>query len=235
MVSAVLILAISTSSAMSAPVVILVSTIDGLTPGSVIEGDTLVDIPAGGMIILNDETGATRTLSGPYSGALKETVASGNATDTGVVTSLSRLLTSREEAQTKLGAVRALPSQMVDDANLISIARSGSQCGSVGAAISLWRPETLNADSRIAITNISTNRHVEMLWQGGQSVIAWPDDLPAMDGARYLVKLEISPRPVEIELHLVPDTLVSVTQRAAWMSDAGCHRQALQLLAELTE
>lgn len=223
-----------TSGAVAGQVVILSSTTAEYSPGSIVDGTSTVSLPGGGLLMFNDATGATRTLTGPYTGTIEQS-SDGGAQGAGVLASLSRLVVSRAEEQAKLGAIRALPSNLAREVNVVSVARSAVQCAANGEPVRLWRPETLRGDSRITMTDIETGAASEVLWQGTDASLYWPEDLPIRDGGRYRLKLDLAPRPVEITLRLVPVAIDAPAVTAAWMADAGCRRQALLLVSLLGE
>lgn len=215
-------------------VVILSSTIAEYTPGSIVDGASTVALPAGGMLMFNDATGATQTLSGPYSGAIEQSTEGGDQSE-GSLASLSRLVTSREEAQTRLGAIRALPNSIAHQVDVVSVARSAVQCAQSNQPVSLWRPETLRGDTKVTIADLATGASAEILWPDEDASLPWPDAVPIRDRAPYRVRLDLSPRPVEITLRLVPEGLETKALTAAWMAEAGCRRQALLLVSLLGE
>lgn len=225
-------LCLSLSPAQAGQVVILSSTLPDYTPGTIVDGTDVVELPAGGMLMFNDSSGATRTLAGPYSGAI-EASTSGETDSDGVLASLSRLVTSREEEQAKLGAIRAMPGNIAREVYVISVARSATQCVDTVQRGVLWRPETLSGDSRVKITDLGSKASSEVFWPEAEESLAWPTALPLQDGTRYRLKLDLAPRPVEITLRMVPAELDSPALIAAWMADAGCRRQALLLVSLL--
>lgn len=217
--------------ASAAQVVVLSSTVDGFAPGSIVDDATAIEVPAGGVVIINDATGATRTLTGPYSGAIGQPSGGGDARAT-VIASLSRLVTSREEEQAKLGAIRALPGNLAREVYVVSVARSSVQCVAADHPVTLWRPETLRGDTLLEISE-TDGAETAQPWPAAVERLDWPEGLAIHDGARYRVQLGNSPRPVEIELKLVPAGLDTPAETAAWMADAGCRRQALLLVETL--
>lgn len=221
------------ASAQAAPVVVLSSTLGDLPPGSIVDGATAITVPAGGLVMINDATGSTRTLAGPYSGPIGEPVVAESAGGSEIAESLSRLIASRDEEQAKLGAVRAAPIQRVHEPDLLTVANSASQCVFAGEPVSLWRPATLDANSRLTIEDKGTGVAVTKTWLLGATEIEWPSDLPLRDSAQYQVYLDVSPRPVELELHVGAVGLTDPAAKIAWMRDVGCQRQALQMLAVL--
>lgn len=230
------IVALSLPIALSAaPVVVLSSTVAGLAPGSIIDGADPVDIPAGGVVMINDSTGATRTLVGPYSGPIGESGGDETASRNSVASGLSRLIASREEEQAKLGAVRAAPAQIVDRADLLTVANSADQCILPGVTARLWRPGTMDADSRLTIEAVESGQTAATTWRRGETVIDWPADLGLRDGERYRIRLDVAPRTVELALRIAPAGLSDPAAQAAWLFEAGCRRQALQALAALSQ
>ena len=209
----------------AAPVVILSGEVNGQGPGSLVEETTIVSIPAGALLMFNDPTGQTKTLTGPFEGPLNADP-SGTAPTSG----LDRLVASRAAEQARLGAIRAAPGHLPREAELISVAQTSVQCLAQNADARLWRPETLNADSFFKLTQVDGNAVARSVWHADVAEIAWPADVPLVSGGRYLVELEIAPRPVEITLFVAPDNLDSEADLAAWMGQVGCRRQAFALL-----
>ena len=219
------ILAAAGVSATAAPVVILSGEVNGQGPGSLVEESTVVSLPAGALLMFNDATGQTKTLTGPFEGPLNGEP-SGDAPASG----LDRLLASRSSEQSRLGAIRAAPGQAPRDAELISIAQSSVQCLPVGIEARLWRPHTLNADSFFTLTQADTGAQAKAVWYEDVGHVDWPAEVPLVSGGRYLVELEIAPRPVEVTLYLAPQDFSSDADLAAWMGQVGCRRQAFALL-----
>lgn len=223
------------TSVQAAPVVVLSSTLGDLPPGSIVDGATPITVPAGGLVMINDATGSTRTLAGPYTGPIGELAVAQDSGRSDIAESLSLLIASRDEQQAKLGAVRAAPTQRVHDPSFLTVANSASQCVFVGEPVSLWRPATLDANSRLTIEDKETGMAATKTWPLGAAVIEWPTELPMRDSARYQVFLDVSPRPIELDLHVGAVELTDPTAKIAWMRDVGCQRQALQMLAALIQ
>ena len=211
--------------AIAAPVVILSGEVNGQGPGSLVEETTVVSIPAGTMVMFNDPSGQTKTITGPFEGPINADPA-GTAPASG----LDRLIASRSAEQSRLGAIRAAPGQIPREAELISVAQSSVQCLANGVEAQLWRPETLNADSFFKLTHADSGAVARSVWHTDVDQVAWPADVPLISGARYLVELEIAPRPVEITLFMAPNNFDSDADLAAWMGQVGCRRQAFALL-----
>ena len=148
--------------------------------------------------------------------------------------SLSRLVTSREQDQTRLGAVRAMPDLHLHDPVLIDTSHSSTQCTMPGQPLRLWRPATMDADTRLTITATASGAAGDLIWHAGTQDIDWPAGLPAEDGARYRINLALAPRAVELVLHRAPHDIQAGAPLIGWMESVGCRRQALLLLETLT-
>lgn len=223
---AFIILFCSATAAGAAPVVILSGEVDGQGPGSLIDETTVISVPAGKTLVFNDPAGQTKTITGPFEGPINADAAGDAAPASG----LDRLIASRSAEQSRLGAIRAAPGQIPREAELISVVRTSVQCLAQGGQAVLWRPETLDGDSFVTLTYGDTGATAQSIWRSGVSRLEWPSEVPLLSGARYLVELEIAPRPVEITLYLAPREFASDADLAAWMGQVGCRRQAFALL-----
>lgn len=214
------------SSSAAAPVVILSGSVGGQGPGGILDDSAQISLAAGETLMFNDAAGQTRVIAGPYQGAIGAGVTAAKE-----LTSLERLVASKDAEQSRLGAIRAAPRQEPRDPDLISIAHSSEQCIRSGEDVVLWRPETLNADSALSIMHEASGASAKALWRHGAETMIWPSGVPLISGARYKVRLDIAPRAIELTLHVADPALTSETELAAWMSDVGCRRQALAKLS----
>lgn len=216
-------------AAAAGPVVILSGEVNGNGPGSVVDEATVISLPAGAVLMMNDASGQTRTLTGPYDGPIG---AAGNGA--AEASGLERLVATRAAETSRLGAIRAAPGQIPPDAAMISIAQSAVQCAPADAAIRLWRPETMDADSHVTITDPASGAEAQMIWHQGVATVEWPAALPLVSGRAYLVEMDLVPRPVEITLHRPETEIADTAALAEWMTGKGCRRQALALLDRLS-
>lgn len=214
-------------SAVAAPVVILTGEVGGQGPGSVVDDTEVVALRSGEMLVFNDATGQTRTLTGPYEGPL-----SGEPGGEAPKSALERLVSARAAEQSRLGAIRAAPGQTPVTLEVISIAQSSVQCFDGEAALLLWRPETLDVDSRLKLRDKATGAETTTFWQEGDMTIAWPSELPLRSGASYLLSLDAAPRAIELTLHDV-SMRSSAETTASKLIEVGCRRQALTLLERI--
>ena len=214
-------------------IVIIESSAPDVEAGAILDSADVVNVPAGTSIVIVEPDGSTRTIEGPFQAALGAAGEGGDAGG-GLIANLGKLVSEREESRQVLGAIRAAPGQVAESVYVVDVGRSGDVCIADGASVRLWRPATMAAETEMTLTDAAAGGSATVLWLEGAQTLDWPSALPPADGARYAVRLDIAPRPAEVRLRFIPDDVVSDAARAAWMADAGCRRQAGQLLAHLT-
>lgn len=220
-----------TGAAQASEIVVIESTVPGLEAGAFLDPAEAVSVPAGASIVIVEPDGATRTVDGPFEGALGA-VGATDAGSGGLMANLGKLVSEREEEKQVLGAIRAAPGQVAEAVYVVDVGRSGDVCVPEGAAIRLWRPALMAAESETVLT-ADSGAPVTALWLEGEQFLDWPAALAAEDGGRYAIRLAIAPRPAEVRLRFVPASLETDARRAAWMAGAGCRRQAERLLQRL--
>ncbi len=226
--AAILTFFISLTIASAAPVVILSGEVDGQGPGSLVDDATAISLPAGAILMFNDATGQTRTLTGPYEGPIGADQTTGPAQ-----TGLDRLIASREAEVSRLGAIRAAPGHAARNPDLISVAQTSVQCLQRDGVARLWRPTTLDADSHITITDIASGASRRLVWHGGGTLLNWPEGLEIGMGSAFRLDLDIAARPVVVTLHRAAETFDDDQELLTWMSSVGCRRQAFALMGRL--
>ena len=82
--------------------VVLDSDVAGIEPGLVSAGNAQITVPEGATVLLIDPEGATRVVSGPFSGPVSEAGTTAQADSV-----LNRLTAGRDQERTTLGATRA--------------------------------------------------------------------------------------------------------------------------------
>lgn len=224
-------LTIGMRAATAAEIVIIESTVPDIEAGSIVADTDAITVPAGELIVIVEEDGSSRTIEGPFEGAIGS---AGEAEGGGLIANLGKLVQDREESRQVLGAIRAAPGQIAPEVFLIDVARSGVACVPDGDAIRLWRPETLGMETEFALEAAGGAAAVRVLWPENAQTLDWPGGLAAVDGTAYRARLMAAPRPSEITLRRIPADLSSDAERIAWMIEAGCRRQARLALEALT-
>lgn len=227
---AVLAWILGAQAGLAGQLVIVESTAPGLESGGILDTAQRLEIAAGARITVIAEDGTVRTLEGPFSGTLG---GGGPASgDRGVVASLARLIAGKGAQSGTLGVMRGGPRADPPDPLVVDIFRSGTHCAAADKVVRLWRQNTRRA-ILLEMKTLPYGAKVRADWPVGASSIVWPGDLALKDGGEYLAKRAKGLTASRLILRLVPAGLPSQAHRIAWMADAGCARQARDLLAGL--
>lgn len=211
----------------SAEIIVLESTAPGIEAGSIVQDTDSVEVPDGTMILLVEEDGTTRDISGPFIGPVGSAGAAGNGG--GLIANLGKLVQDRENKRQVLGAIRTAPGQVPPDLYLIDAARSETVCIPEGLEPRLWRPATMAAETEVRL-RMANGSSKSFLWPARKQTAKWPSDVALRDDGNYALRLGIAPRPTELSVRLIPESIKLPTVQAAWMFQAGCRRQAALLI-----
>ena len=188
-------------------------------PGKAITAASLTLRP-GDTIVLLDAKG-TRTLSG----AGVHSISGGNAAV--APSALGALIRSSGARQVRTGAVRGALAGPAKSPNLwyVDASRGGTVCVA-DTGTNVWRPDMTVA---AAYSIWSGGKSVPLDFAAGQSVRAWPAELPLTAGARYKIA---APKgaPVDIVIQPVGTPGDSADAVGATLIAKGCARQLDQLV-----
>jgi hypothetical protein len=188
-------------------------------PGTAITA-TSVTLKPGDTLVLLDAKG-TRTLSG----AGAHSLASGSAAV--APSALGALIRSSGARQVRTGAVRGGLTGPAKSPNLwyVDASRGGTVCVAE-TGTNVWRPDMTSA---AAYSIWSGGKSVPLDFAAGQSVRAWPAELPLTVGAKYKIAAP-NGAPVEIIVQPVGMPGESADAVGATLIAKGCTRQLDQLV-----
>ena len=209
--------------------VVIASTDPAVKSGSIVDGNRSLEIAADASVVLISSTGKRIELSGPYMGAPE---ASASKSGSRLVQSLSQLINTHGHTPEKLAAFRSADRKAPaarPDIWGVDIAHAGTYCLRPDQAVMLWWDEA-RASALVSLSGPAGEaREVRIRWPGGQRSLAWPQALVLADGATYLVRFRATdPGIALITLQMPP--LGTDAERAAWMAEHGCIRQALEVV-----
>jgi hypothetical protein len=220
-------LALASTSAMAAKLIVIDARAGALRPGMSIESSTALTLKEGERVTLIAPDGKTVALRGPFSGP--PATRAGAAADPRQA--LAALITTRNSRASSIGAVRAGAGAVkLSDPWLIDISRPGPRCLREGTAPVWWRPEATGSQPFVVFP-IDRSWRADFIWEPGQSQLKAPrlqklegqtTFIVRSDGQELAIGLNIIPRDIEDELVL-----------ASWMLEKGCIPQADALLARL--
>lgn len=222
-------------AAQAADVVVVESTAPELPAGQVIKAGTPIRIPAGARIAVVGEDGKVVKLAGPFSGVAAPATAA--ASDKGTVQALSRLFADKGPAATSWGTFRG---DIASDDTAgtppevwaVNIMRSETVCLPAGTRPMIWRPDASQPMSAILL-QLSSGREGSIALDAGQQSLPWPSAPEIVDGGEYAIRETGGNGVRRLFVRLIPASQESGVPQVAWMSDAGCLRQAKTLLAQV--
>lgn len=230
---AVLALLASSAVGFAADMVIVESTAPDLRAGQVITTATRLNIPPGSHIAIIGEDGKVIKLSGPFSGIAAPAAAA--TSDKGTVQALSRLFADKGPAANSWGTFRGV--EIVGDGASppdvwsVDILRSETVCVPAGTQPALWRADASQPLSAILLQE-ATGREGAIDLNAGQQTLPWPQTPEIVDGGSYAIRDADGNGERRLYVRVIPaGTAIGIPQ-VAWMSDAGCLRQAKALLAQ---
>lgn len=221
---------IITGMASAADLVIVASTAPALSAGQVIQHDTPLDIPASSSITVIAQNGQSATLTGPYSGI--PGIGAGGGGKDGVVGALSGLFAGSGQESTSLGVMRSTPPLPPSDPWMIDAGRSGDHCVPAKGAL-FWRAKSDRMQTLVLKHMGAPRAKAQVEWPQGGETLAWPQDIPQLNGGVYLVRLKGDKTARKVVLHVLPNGLKSDAHRAAWMAGQGCRKQAIILISTI--
>jgi hypothetical protein len=207
------------------PLLVLHSTVSDLPSGQMVDASRLINLSAGQSVVLVDDAGATRRLTGPLRGrAGDQPVTEAASGSQGVVAVFRALLGQREQLEMVLRSGQAAKPP---SAWLVSIHGQGPVCVPHDR-VTFWRAEA-SEDARLSVD--LGIRKANAAWAKGTDRVAIPSQL-FKTGQTYRAQLgEDSPR--EFIVHIAPAAAGTPVGQAMWMVSMGCKPQALSLLDQM--
>jgi hypothetical protein len=156
----------------------------------------------------------------------------------GVVQALSRLFAASQPAASAWGTFRG--SETLQDREAANppevwawnLYRSDSICVPAGVEPLMWRPDATR-DEGVVLLHLSTGSEAELELAPGQDHIAWPRSVPLLDGGEYAIRDAGNLWERKLLVHVIPADETGDIRQIAWMSDAGCLRQARLMVTRL--
>ncbi|HYN38757.1 MAG TPA: hypothetical protein VES39_05855, partial [Rhodospirillales bacterium] len=110
--------------------------------------------------------------------------------------------------------------------------RSDSICVPAGTEPALWRPNATR-EQAVVLLHLSTGREAEVAFAAGEQSAPWPKAVPLLDGGEYAVRDAGNLWERRLAVRVIPADETGDIRQIAWMSDAGCLRQARLLVSRL--
>jgi len=206
------------------------STSPNFLTGAIIDGAKPVSIAEGERVTLVTEDGNTRTIRGPFNGALEGDQGKGEK-KSGLIKTLAKFVES-DRVRSKPGAVRGGTTATLDDPFLLPIGIGGRFCVRDGS-VTLWRPDASEDKTLIVKQFGGQANRVKIVWPAGDNQIAWPAGAPLKDGKKYAIRLRGGASARQIHVVLLNGGAPTTAHEIARLADHECFRQARSLLQTL--
>lgn len=223
--------------ASSGQLIVVESNTKNFPAGYVMEAPKHITLAAGEQLNLVAEDGALLRLRGPFSG-VPSAARAPIEENAGVVQALSRLFAAGQPSPSAWGTYRGNEGRHGSEAANIdepwawNIFRSDNICVPKGVTPTMWRSET-EGRQQIVLLHLSTGAEAELELDSGQRSVAWPGTVPLLDGGEYAVRDAGNLWERKLLVYVIPDHVTGDVQQIAWMSDAGCLRQARLMITRL--
>lgn len=231
----VLLLTLCSAHAAGNLVIIAASNAGKLAPGSVLQPEKPLAIPAGGKVTLLSKNGDVIKLRGPYSGpaggALSATTIKQSGDWSSTLTKIASLVSKHKKQSTVMGASRMTASADPEQPDfwLMAVDSSGHRCVR-SQKVDMWRRKA-RINAKLSLRS-KTARQTGLIWKAGERRMRLPQKF-IEDGTLIVMNFDKEPR--RFTMHITPENLA--TNRAGtvlqWMITNDCHRQAQIIIKHL--
>ena len=221
--------------------VVLESSIQPYSKGQILNETALIMLDKNNELTVISEHGKLIKIKGPYKGIIGKEIGLNDEKSTGnklttLIDSLSMLLMKNQKE--RLGATRSLDvtftkAKVINaqkKAWAIDINSSGNQCSSSNKTL-LWNS---NKAASVFIKNKSEDTMVTVDLKINDLYSQWPEKIQRKDNNIYQLIVSGDYQVNEITLHLL-DLQINNEKinQALWMTQQGCHSQAIILLLNI--
>jgi hypothetical protein len=219
------VLAVSTATAAASADILVVRSsgpsAKNFPPGKSLPETVRITLQANDRLVVLDGRG-TRELKGPGS-----FTPGGPAQAASRTAGLSAIGTPQRRA--RIGAVRSVGVAQPKNPNIwrIDVAKSSNVCLADPTNVTLWRAD---ASQPVTLTVSGNGASRSLAWPAGESLLAWPKDLPISDGASYRLSWGTSAQ-TNLRFKTLPSKPAGLEETASSLIRNDCQAQ-LDLLIE---
>ena len=208
--------------------VVLESNSEQFIPGQIVTDLDAVEVGADTQLVLMSREGQTLSIDGSL-GTAGESASSSAA----IKLMLANLVTRTRDEHVSLGGTRGgMDSSSDNDTPVWSLNPyiSGIQCVIERVNAHVYRTDT-GTDLELTVSRPGTNDSGLLNWSEGEHETEWPDEVPVVDGERYVIKREGWMESSVLQLQSIPEIAIDKeTAAVAWLAAKKCIPQAEKLL-----
>jgi hypothetical protein len=211
-------------------VLIVSSSMAELKPGMQIADSTRLEVPAGAKVRVLLPSGATLTVNGPASRAVKE-ITKGEPVLESVWAKAKELLVTGGVDQSRPGAVRGIspvaPGPVEGPGfawNVIGGAANGTVCVERGARLVLERPPGGRVNE-VTLIDTAANARAKIAWSEGTARAEWPAEISPNAETTYQIVAAGQPLR-QVKLRPIDKALTAEASAFRALLDNDCHQQA---------
>lgn len=211
-----------------ADILIVSSNAPELRPGMQIADDARIEIPAGAKVRVMLPSGATLSINGPATRAVKD-VTKGEPIVEKVWAKAKEMLTTGGVDQSRPGAVRGTIAASPAEPQQVSWSQigseaSGNHCVEHGAKLQLVRPAR-GKPSEITLIDTKANVRAQVVWPEEAAMVDWPATMtPNSETVYQFVAKGLPSR--QVRLRLLGSEELSETAALASLLANDCRQQA---------
>lgn len=220
--------------------VVLASTSPDFIVGQMVEDSATLEVPQGATLTLIDPVGQIRVLQGPFLGRLR--IDPEDQSEPSFINDLASIIAQADATDVSLGMGRSTLAPEVSPW-LVAMDDSlpGDLCVSPEGQLVFHRG---NADREgpdsVSFAIADGTAEAIVRWGEGNDLLRWPEALPFLDGAGYLLSPNVggtsavSESAMAVTLHLTPPDLATDAHVAVWLAHTGCDLQAEAMVRRMT-
>lgn len=212
---------------------VIESNVEALPAGKIVNTSDVLSLDGGAVVKLIAETGEIIDLEGPYSGLPASNVVPGKSALIGQIAALF----GDDADESAVGATRSLgpdTGSEPPDPWWLDLNTEGAQCVAPQGTVTLWRART-SPGERLTLwrTRDGIESGKTLTWTIGDATLSWPSDVVIADSEVFQIYTVTNDRTRRWTMHRIPASVSTGIERAAWMSEKGCKRQARALVLSL--
>lgn len=184
--------ALAFSGSAVAQVIVLQSTVANYQVGKTLAKTTQVAVPEGGNLVVVLANGATKTITGPFSGKVSD-LSKGTTSNAALFNAVKKFVKTGGSSTKKVGALRSVAPGANDDASMpkfswtaIPVNARGDVCLDKSGTISIARGAP-GKEQTVTVVDLQSSGRAKVQFADGATTVDWPAELQLKNSAYALL------------------------------------------------